>query len=154
MAPRQHARKIAPGKRSFESVYRSVFEIRSRFPDKAVIYTETLGEDEGWAVLMAGGSLAPLPGGLPVELLSAVTEMKPVPPLKEMKNSFRLANKKACWSIAGRAEPSFEPEKYGGRLKCRFLDPRTGAFLPETMDLMGENRVFEASRQRRCSLVD
>lgn len=142
MAPRQHARKIAPGKRSFESVYRSVFEIRSRFPDKAVIYSETLGEDEGWAVLMAGGSLAPLPGGLPVELLSAVTEMKPVPPLKEMKNSFRLANEKGMLVYCREGGTILlNLKKYGGRLKCRFLDPCTGAFLPETMDLMGGKTV-------------
>ena len=76
MAPRQHARKVDPGERSFESIYRSVSEYRIKFPGKAVIYSEgsftdsgwsvfKFSEEEnknlGWAIFMAGGSLAPIP---------------------------------------------------------------------------------------------
>jgi len=61
LAPRQHARLIKPGKRSFESVYKAVYEYRQKFPDKAIIYSEDKQNELAWAVFMAGGSLAAIP---------------------------------------------------------------------------------------------
>lgn len=61
LAPRQHARLVKPGKASFEQVYRAVLEYRTKFPEKAVTYSYGNYDSYGWAILMAGGSLAALP---------------------------------------------------------------------------------------------
>jgi len=58
LAPRQHARLLNPKITSTEQVYRAVLEYKLRFPDKAVIYSANAADKNGWAVLMAGGSLA------------------------------------------------------------------------------------------------
>src|SRR4030095_2304872 len=61
LAPRQHARLLKPKRTSFEQVYRAVSEYKQKFPTKAVIYSGDSYDQFGWAVLMAGGSLATLP---------------------------------------------------------------------------------------------
>jgi len=61
LAPRQHARLIKVGKRSFDQTYRAVHEYRQKFPDKAVIYSGDNYDTYGWAVFMASGSLACIP---------------------------------------------------------------------------------------------
>lgn len=58
LAPRQHARLTAPGRVSFESVYRAVSEYRTKYPEKAVLYYAEGYQQYGQAVLDAGGSLA------------------------------------------------------------------------------------------------
>ena len=57
LAPRQHARLLKPKSSSPEQVYRAVMEYRLRFPDKAVMYSGDGADRNGWAVMMAGGSL-------------------------------------------------------------------------------------------------
>jgi hypothetical protein len=61
LAPRQHARLVKPGKRSFEQTYRAVREYRENYPGKAVIYSADSWDKFGWAVFMAGGSIANIP---------------------------------------------------------------------------------------------
>lgn len=61
LAPRQYARLVKPGKRSFDQVYRSVREYKEKYPEKAVIYSEGNYNVHSWAVFMAGGSLASIP---------------------------------------------------------------------------------------------
>lgn len=57
LAPRQHARLLKPKSSSPEQVYRAVLEYKKSFPAKAVIYSADGYDKNGWAVLMAGGSL-------------------------------------------------------------------------------------------------
>lgn len=80
LAPRQNARLESPGKRSFQSVYRSVSEYRQRYPDKAVIYSENRDTRYAWPVLMAGGSLPPVLADLPREFYELAARLKPVKP--------------------------------------------------------------------------
>ena len=61
LAPRQHARLLKPKRSSFEQVYRAVSEYRKKFPGKAVMYSADGYDQLGWAVFMAGGSMAVLP---------------------------------------------------------------------------------------------
>lgn len=61
LAPRQHARLLKPKSSSFEQVYRAVSEYRKKYPNKAVIYSADGYDKHGWAVFMAGGSLASIP---------------------------------------------------------------------------------------------
>ena len=61
MAPRQYQRKIKAGSARFEDVYRAVSEYRTKYPDKAVIYSAQKYPELCWAALMAGGSCAAVP---------------------------------------------------------------------------------------------
>ncbi len=61
LAPRQHARLLKPKRTSFEQVYRAVSEYKIKYPSKAIIYSGDSWDAFGWAVFMAGGSLAAIP---------------------------------------------------------------------------------------------
>lgn len=68
LAPRQWARIIEPGKTDCASIYHAVREYCERYPEKAVTYNvQTARPDRSqqaaaaWTVLLAGGSLAPVP---------------------------------------------------------------------------------------------
>jgi len=61
MAPRQWMRKMKVGKTGFDEAYKSVKEMRDRYPDKAVTFFSQQYPDYGWAILMAGGSLPNIP---------------------------------------------------------------------------------------------
>jgi hypothetical protein len=79
MAPRQWMRKWKPGKTGFDEVYRAVRECREQYPDKAVTYFGQNYPENGWAVLMAGGSLPNVPitntDALQKQLLRDISEM-------------------------------------------------------------------------------
>jgi hypothetical protein len=76
LSPRQHARQLHPKGSSFEQVLRAVREYRTKYPDKAVIYSAD-GQQHGWAVLMGGGSLPELHAKLDAGLLAAIVRMRP-----------------------------------------------------------------------------
>jgi len=76
LSPRQHARQLHPRPSSFEQVVRAVREYRTRFPDKAVIYSADAG-DAGWAVLMGGGSLPDIRNLTDEGLLATIPKMQP-----------------------------------------------------------------------------
>jgi hypothetical protein len=59
-------------------VYRAVREYRQQFPDKAVLYSADSYDAFGWAVLLAGGSLASVPQVSDARFASAVAAMAPV----------------------------------------------------------------------------
>ncbi len=77
LAPRQHARLLKPKGPSAEQVYRAVAEYKLRYPNKAVMYSGDAADRNGWAVLMAGGSLANVKVN-DKDFLQAVTTMQPV----------------------------------------------------------------------------
>lgn len=77
LAPRQHARLLKPKSTSPEQVYRAVLEYKTRFPDKAVIYSGDGADKNGWAVFMAGGSLPDI-NVKDYTFLMAASFMKPV----------------------------------------------------------------------------
>lgn len=57
LAPRQHARLLKPKSSSPAQIYRAVSDYRKQYPGKAVIYSGDGYDRNGWAVLMASGSL-------------------------------------------------------------------------------------------------
>lgn len=83
LAPRQQERIYKPKAVNFEQVYRAVHEYKTKFPDKAVLFSADGFDHFGWAVFIAGGSLPVLPAGTDSELLTAASGMHPV----ELKGS-------------------------------------------------------------------
>jgi hypothetical protein len=75
LAPRQHARLWKGGGPSAASIAGMVREYRDKFPGKPVI--SALDQAEGWAFVAAGGSFAKLPPTTDVEILAAISRMKP-----------------------------------------------------------------------------
>jgi hypothetical protein len=77
LAPRQWARVLKPRGSSFEQVERAVREYRQKYPEKAVIYSAD-GENQGWAVLLGGGSLPNIRGSLDPKLAESLPKMTPL----------------------------------------------------------------------------
>ncbi|MDE6692651.1 MAG: pectate lyase, partial [Muribaculaceae bacterium] len=61
LAPRQHARKMKPGKVTFDEAYKAVSEYRGKYPEKAVTYYAQNYPALAWGIFMGGGSLAGIP---------------------------------------------------------------------------------------------
>lgn len=137
LAPRQHARKINPGSRSFESVYRAVHEYRSKYPDKAVIYSESNFTEFGWAVLMAGGSLPVLPRQTDEQLLKAAAEMVPFSPNGEKVVGIKNPGKGMILFSKRRNSLDVNLSQYKGKFNVWFIDPDSGKRLEEQQTLNG-----------------
>lgn len=76
LSPRQWSRLLKPKRAGFEQVHRAVREYRLKFPEKPFVYD---GPDElAWAVVLGGGSLAPLPRTTDLTLLEALKAMGPL----------------------------------------------------------------------------
>ena len=83
LAPRQWMRKMRVGKTGFDEAYKAVREMRDRYPDKRVTFFSQQFPDYGWAILMAGGSLANVPldarrSAAERQLLAALPKMAPL----------------------------------------------------------------------------
>lgn len=77
LAPRQHMRQMRSESSSFDSIVHAVREYRAQFPDKVVLYNADRvcrSPNEGWAVLMGGGSLANV--NLPQTLAKRIVGMR------------------------------------------------------------------------------
>lgn len=77
LAPRQHARLLKPKASSPSEVYRAVAEYKQRYPGKAIVYNGDGYDRNGWAVLMAGGSM-PVLNLQDKDFLQAVVTMQPL----------------------------------------------------------------------------
>ena len=77
MAPRQWMRKMKVGKTGYDEAYRAVREMRDRYPDKAVTFFAQQYPSYGWAILMAGGSMANVPLR-DTRLLGDIAKMSPM----------------------------------------------------------------------------
>ena len=74
LAPRQHARLLNPKRASFEQVFRAIYEYRTNYPDKVVLYSAD--SSFGWATFMAGGSIPNVPNITNLRLSTAIPHMK------------------------------------------------------------------------------
>ncbi len=140
LAPRQHARQVKPGKRSFESVYRAVAEYRTKFPEKAVIYSEGNYTDFGWAILMGGGSMPVLSPQTNKELLEAAVTMLPFDTGNEY--SYGLQNHEMGMILYSKAgeNVSVDLSDFKGKYTVRFVQPENGNELGQTQELKGGSK--------------
>lgn len=125
MAPRQYQRKIKTGSARFEDVYRSVAEYTTAYPDKAVMYYAQKYPENGWAVLMAGGSCAAIPVA-DEAFLRAVVGMRPV-----LKGSldvrhpyYLLSGDKGCVVYSFESDQTIDIP--AGKYTIRKIDTATG----------------------------
>ncbi|WP_201300999.1 DUF6298 domain-containing protein [Sunxiuqinia indica] len=145
LAPRQHARQVKPGKRSFSSVYRSVFEYTSQYPEKAVVFSEGRYNVYGWAAFMAGGSLVVLPENLPAGFLSDAISMRPVKPDANPEEECSLESDNALIIYSqNKSELSIDLTGRKGRYVVKFIQPPDGTLLnKETIIKGGEKQAIK-----------
>ena len=125
MAPRQWMRKMQVGKTGFDEAYRAVREYRERYPDKAVTFFAQQYPDYGWAVFMAGGSLANVPianEGVGARLLANAAKMRPA----DGQGCLTLGDEKTGCVVYCRAD-KVSANVAAGRYDVYTVDTKTGA---------------------------
>lgn len=130
LAPRQHARLLKPKASSFEQVYRAVSEFRQKYPEKAVTYTADGSDSNGWAVLMAGGSL-PNVSAVPAGLVKEASFMKVKTLAGNPANQLALANDGQSYVIynASSQAVKLDLSSAEGTFKVYSINPGTGEQL-------------------------
>lgn len=130
LAPRQHARLLKPKAASFEQVYRAVAEYRQKFPEKAVMYSGDGSDNNGWAVLMAGGSLPNVPRTL-ASFLADAASMKIIPPAGNSANQLALAKEGQAYIIYNASSNATELDLRSakGSFKVYRINTKTGETL-------------------------
>ncbi|SEW22249.1 hypothetical protein SAMN05428988_3301 [Chitinophaga sp. YR573] len=123
LAPRQHARLLKPKKTSAEQVYRAVREYRSKYPGKAVLYSADGYDAFGWAVFMAGGSLANIPVIQADGFLSAAASMQPA---DNTDGQLTLSNSNNEYIVYSTSAIHLDLK---GSYKACWIDPKDGHVL-------------------------
>jgi hypothetical protein len=144
LAPRQHARLTNPGKGSFEQVYRAVNEYRNKYPEKAVIYSFDRKDKHGWAVLMAGGSMANIPVITDAAFLSDAANMKPLELAEQAENQYAIGNEHTGYIIYNNTSDPMviERTKTAGSEGIYFIDPETGRFIDHNIEI-ADSKLIE-----------
>ncbi|MXV15199.1 pectate lyase [Pedobacter sp. HMF7056] len=138
LAPRQHARLLKPKASSFEQVYRAVAEYRQKYPTKAVMYSGDGAENNGWAVFMAGGSLAAIPK-TPDGFLKEASAMKPLALPEKITGQYALSGGKSGYIIYnGSAQPvKLDLSRVPGTLTLQWINTRNGALSNKNEKIKG-----------------
>ncbi len=137
LAPRQHARLMKPKATSFQQVYNAVYEYRTKYPGKAVMYSGDGYDQYGWAAFMAGGSMAAIPQ-MPPQFLAAASVMKPMP---FTNNQYVLANDGKSYIVfneGGNVSLNLKTGTY----KAVWINIRNGKILKEEI-IQGGTVQFE-----------
>jgi len=132
LAPRQHARLLKPKKTSFEEVYHAVSEYKTKFPEKAVIYSGDSFDSFGWAILMAGGSLSNVEG-LDTSILNLASTMKPFLPAGKSSKQYGLENSGKAYILYNSSAEAIKLDltKSTGKFNVKVLNAKTGKPVKE-----------------------
>ncbi len=143
LAPRQHARLLKPKKTSFDQVYRAVAEYRTRYPEKAVIYSGDGFDAFGWAVFMAGGSLSNVPAANNASL-SGVATMKPFNLAGRSSGQYALANPDGAYLLynSSSVPVKLDLSKARGNYVVKYINPRSGLVVKEEKIKGGAAKEF------------
>ena len=143
LAPRQWARLIDPGKTSAESIYRAVREYRMNYPEKAVIYNGQKPEDNrgnlsGWAVFMAGGSLAPVPPVDEVDVYQTASTFQPIDEQTQHGRQWVLGKKgKGYLVYCHQQQAALDLNGDSSEFKVYWIDPVTGTVIRKDRKIKG-----------------
>jgi hypothetical protein len=149
LAPRQHARLLKPKATSFEQVYRAVNEYRTKYPDKAVIYSDDGYDNYGWAVFMGGGSLAVVPKVDNPRFFADASTMQHIPLSGEPKGQYALGNFLKGFIVYSNSDQPIHlnASKLSGELTVHWIDPRNGRIVKEGETFVGGRDVELKSPQ-------
>ncbi len=137
LAPRQHARLLNPKRSSFDQVYRAVSEYRQQFPEKAVMYSGDGYDAFGWAVLLAGGSMASIPTVADRQFLKDLSTMKPLAS-SSSPQQWVSGNANVGFVIyTESAEASLDLTQVPHSYTVRFISPKTGEMTTSAEEVKG-----------------
>ena len=141
LAPRQFERIYKPGPSSFDQVFRAIREYRSKFPDKAILYSAN--NANGWAVLMGGGSIPNLPATIDKNLLAAISRMKPLNLSDEVKGQFALAEPGESYLVYTSSGGNIQLDLTGakGNFEARWMNPKSGTIVSSGEKVTGGKKV-------------
>jgi len=134
LAPRQHARNLKPKATSFDQVYRAVHEYRTKYPDKAVIYNADSYDAYGWAVFIAGGSLAVVPKVANPDFDIDASSMQAI---DMPKGQFGLGSTKGCIVYDADSAPISLNLKENSNYIIHWINPRDGKIIKEDETVAG-----------------
>lgn len=154
LAPRQHKRLIKTGNRSFEQIYRAVREYRNKFPRKAVVYSEDKWDDYGWAVFMAGGSLACIPVISDPQFLKDASAMKVIDLPGNPADQWALGNDGQGYIIYAGSENAVKLDlsKISQSFSVRYVDPKDGKVLKK-VDIIKGGSIIDLKAPQTGALV-
>lgn len=151
LAPRQHARLLSPKRSSFDQVYRAVSEYRRQFPDKAVMYSGDGQEAFGWAVVLAGGSMASIPSVADGQFLKDLPTMKP---LVSSPQQWVLGNANVGFVIyTESSEASLDLTQVPHSYTVRFIAPKTGEMTTSAEQVKGGTVVTVKNPTGTASVI-
>ncbi|MCB0531599.1 MAG: hypothetical protein KDD14_05315 [Saprospiraceae bacterium] len=143
LAARQYARIMEPGQSSPEQVYRAVRELRTRYPDKAVVYSRRSGPGGSWAEFMAGGSFAGIPPVADAAFLEQAALMKPIDLDDPTAKQWTLGKKGLGYiAYAEGGSVSFDLSGETGSFFVKRIDPATGAIIVDPQKVDGGKLVL------------
>lgn len=141
LAPRQQERIYKPKAVSFESVYHAVHEYRTKYPDKAILFSADGYDHFGWAVFMAGGSLPVLPAATDKKLLTAATGMKPAALPGNPAGQWALNGTNGYIVYNNTGKPVILNLVVNTNYKAQWIDPKTGRAIADEEQVKGGNQV-------------
>lgn len=154
LAPRQHARLIKVGKRSFEQTYRSVREYRQKFPEKAVIYSGDNFDTYGWGVFMAGGSLASIPAISDPRFLKDASTMHVISLPDNPTDQWALGNEGKGYIVYSDSKNlvKLDLKNADSDFKVRYVDPKDGHLLKGDETVKG-GKIVELKAPQSGALI-
>ena len=154
LAPRQHARLIKVGKRSFEQTYRAVHEYRQKFPDKAVIYSGDNYDNFGWAVFMASGSLACVPTIADPQFMKDASNMNAIGLPGNPDDQWALGNEGKGYIVYSDSKNPVKIDlvKTDATFSVRYIDPKDGHLLNNEETVKG-GKIVEIKAPKSGAVV-
>ncbi|WP_191968006.1 DUF6298 domain-containing protein [Rhizosphaericola mali] len=139
LAPRQWARLLKPKATSFEQVYRAVKEYKTLYPNKMILYSGDGAVKNGWAVFMAGGSLATIPK-MPTSFLKQIS-LTTIDSSLINDGIYTLSNKKDVYVYYTNSEKAITPTLLNSTQKfdVTFFSAKDGSVLKELKKVNGQS---------------
>jgi hypothetical protein len=127
LAGRQYARIIDVGETSFDQIYRAVFEFKSKFSEKAIVYSRRGAPFSNWAVFMAGGSFATIPHVANEKFANAIPEMKAMVSGNTNSQQWTLGKKGLGYLVfSNEKEITIDFSNDSGNYQQAWINPETG----------------------------
>ncbi|OCX53047.1 pectate lyase [Mucilaginibacter sp. PPCGB 2223] len=139
LAPRQHERILKPKATSFDQVYRAVHEYRTKYPDKAVIYSDDGYDNYAWAVFIGGGSLAAVPAVANPQFAVDASAMKGIE--LNTKGQYALGNPDKGYIVYNADPTPISLNMNNGNYIIHWINPRDGRIVKEDETVTGGKTV-------------
>lgn len=152
LAPRQHARVLRPKGSDAAQIHRAVFEYKTQYPEKVVVYHGDGYDKAGWAIFMAGGSMANLPKATDKEFLKQASKMSPA-----VENDLWVLQGDDGMVVylpnQGEQTVHLPGAKNGSTVKVRYINPSTGEIEKQLKEKYIGSNLKLSNGDKKSSVV-